>query len=675
MFRPWILFAGFTGCLTCLSTQTLAQENAQNEDWLIILEDEEASENGTSAKSSINSLKDDSNHVLTLDTVDIVSTPENVPSPGARPEFAQKLETPQTQSLNDWLETAPGVFGHTSSKGQRTIMVRGFETRHISMEFDGIPLETGYDGMTGLDVLPMNWVGTAKLYHADTNPTDGSGLGGKAAFSSVQPERLEAALEISRGSVRGSLSHGMTLDAWRWAATAGGHYSNGFYLSQNYEPNPREDGGLREASAGQGYNFMLKAGRTLAAWGDFELSTGYAQAPRDVPTGTSADYPRYWTFSDWKIAFAQAKLVFSNTYLSGQTQFWATHQGNTLNEYDDASRTTQTIAGARSKWQDNDFGGRIELTTSPYDLKSAGHISALLKADFHYQTHRVDDEQLAQNTLQTTHSDRFLYDIRPAFDWQILPQIRLFGSAQATGASVGDLPDLHNGGFNLGFDYAIDKFTLGIRTARRLRMPTMKEQYRGEIIGIDIPPLSPEAAWHTELEIHYMPHPQVAITAAVYDTEVRDLIDFKYIDGIKLAQNIDKSRLAGTDIALKIGPFWHLTLDLTYSYLYAWNLRDDHALNDRPAHNFRASLSYSPLSNLRLAIHIQYESERRTEAWMNSSYAWVGDIFLLGAEIEYQMEHFSILFKGTNLTDYNYMRAIGYPEEGFDLSLAAKFTW
>ena len=660
------------------AAQDVVQDDVQNQedDILIILENEDWPQDET--------IDPEQTHdTLTLDAVNVSSDGvSETASQGARPEFSQKLDMPFGLSLNDWLETAPGVFGHTSSKGQRTILIRGFETRHISMEFDGIPLETGYDGMTGLDVLPLNWVGSARLYHADTNPTDGACLGGKVTFYGIQPGKLDATLEISRATVRGSLAHGMTWGDWRWALTTGGHYSNGFYLSQSYIPNSREDGSLRDASNSQSYNFMFKVGRKLQNWGDLEVSAGYVQAPRAVPTGTHSEIPRFWVFPNWNLAYASAKLAFTNSYLSGLVHLWATHQSNLLNEYDDASRTTQDIADARTLWKDQDFGGRLELTSMPFDLQAAGHISALLKADFHWQAHQVTTFNLGQDDTTETQTGRLLYDIRPAFDWQIRPQIRLFASAQATGtaahiSSSSDTATAHtDGGFNVGFDYAIlPNLNLGLRTARRLRIPTMKEQFKSEIIGVSLPTLLPEKAWHFELEMHYKPHPRVAMTLAAYDTEVIDLIDFTYLDGIKLAQNIDKSRLAGADVGFKIGPFWHLTLDLTYSYLYAWNLKENHALNDRPAHHFRAALSWTPLDNLRLSIQTQYESKRRTEAWMNSNHAWLGDVILLNAEIEYQMEHLSLLIKGTNLTDYNYMRAVGYPEEGFDLSLSARFTW
>ena len=184
-----------------------------------------------------------------------------------------------------------------------------------------------------------------------------------------------------------------------------------------------------------------------------------------------------------------------------------------------------------------------------------------------------------------------------------------------------------------------------------------------------------EVAWDFEAEIHYRPIEEVSITVGAFDAEIDDLIVFLYTNGTKLAFNVDESRMAGVDIALSVGPFVGLTLDAAYHYLYAYDLSRDHVLNDRPAHNFRASLHYSPIDNLRLTIGCQFESKRRTEAWMSANYAWLGNVFLLDAEIEYKLEKVSLYLRGTNLTDYNYQRAFGYPEAGVNVMLGAKLFY
>ena len=633
--------------------------------------------------------EDEDEDVTILDRIDIESSGFQGVMPGARPRFSQTIQMPQLQSINDWLESAAGVYGDTTGKGTRNVLVRGFETRQLNFQFAGVPLDTGYDGMTGLDTLPMNWVGAGRIAHADASATDAVGLGGKIDLYALDPKLFEANLETSLFGFIGSLAHGMKMGAWRWVATAGGQYQKGFHLSHSYNPKMDEDGGWRDYSYKAGANVFMKAGRSLGDWGDLEIMTGYAQSPRGVPTGVDTGYRRYWDFTNWRVAFASAKLSFVTEPIFGQVQLWATNQGNTLEAYDNSDRNTQvTEIGSTSVWSDYDIGGRIELNSVPWSMGSAGYMYALFRADMRYQTH--DSRETFHSTGNETHIDssRLYYDLRPALNWNILENLTVFAGgnyAGAIGISSNDttglndvaLEDLHNGGFSAGIDYRIlDNLELDLRAARRLRMPTLKEQFRSiPLSDIHLPNLNPEVAWDFEAEIHYRPIEEVSITVGVFDAEIDDLIVFLYTNGTKLAYNVDESRMAGVDIALSAGPFAGFTLDAAYHYLYAYDLSRDHVLNDRPAHNVRAALHYSPLDNLRITVGCQFESKRRTEAWLSTKYAWIGNVFLLDAEVEYKLENVSLYLRGTNLLDYNYQRAFGYPEPGVNVTLGAKLVY
>ena len=634
-------------------------------------------------------IQDSDDDVIELDEIDIQENADRARSIGARPVFSEKIDEPNVQSVSDWLETANGVYGDSSGKGTRSVIVRGFESRQIDFQFNDMPIESSYDDTTVLDIMPVNWLSAGRIAHADDHPTDGAGLGGKIDFFAFDPSLLEANLAISPSEVMGAIAHGMTVGSWRWAATIGGQYSNGFYLSHAFEPTEDEDGGLRNSSHKESGNFLVKVGKTLGSWGDVEIMTGWTQAPLDIPVGVNADFRHYWRFSSWRMGFAMARLSWMAHGWEGQFLFWANDQGNTLETYDDASYSTQKTASAStSTWQNDDYGLRTDLSSEIWQIGNAGFMRALLRADLRFQTHRSDEDDYAPARSIHKDSSRFVYDIRPALEYQITPSIRLFAAGNAKGAKgltfnasnndSFDLKDVHDGGFSLGLDDEILKnLNLSFRAARRLRLPSLKEMYKTlpSDIASELDVLKPESAWDFEAEIHYSPIETVALSVGIFDTEVRDLIGMKYIQGIKSAYNVAKARIAGTDIALKLGSWAGFSFDISYHYLYAYDLSEDHELNDRPAHNLRASVIYEPLKNLRLSVGMQFESKRRTEEWTSSRYAWLGNIYLLNAEVEYHIEHFSIWLRGTNLTDYNYARSIGYPEPGINVTLGAKVCY
>ena len=676
--RAWTGRFCATLCILAVGGQAWAQEEAASEG---------SASDGVQANTPFGDPSADS-EILEIEKITVDGELWSEREAKARPAFAQTIQAPHLQTINAWLESATGVFGDASGKGRRDIMVRGFETRQILFQFDGVPLDTGYDGMTGLDTLPMNWIAHGRIVHADATPTDAAGLGGKVDLYAFDPKRLEASLEMNLTGVLGALSHGMTYGDWRWAVTAGGEYSLGFPLSHHFKPNAYEDGGLRDSSERRGGNFLVKVGRSLGTWGDLELMTGWTQAPRGVPTGVSTDTHRYWRYSSWRTAFASARLTFDAHVLNGQIQLWMTDQGNTLHAYDDASRTTQTRSYAYdSKWQDDEYGGRMDLESIAIPLPT-GELKALLRADFRYQKHQSHEDDYLPVKVIDKSSSRFYYDVRPALEWRYDEQYRIFAAASAAGTvgidaasntdtTPGHLENLSNGTFSLGADADIlPSLSVGIRVARRLRLPTLKEQFRYlPASDIALPALAPEVAYDTSLEISYNPIAQVALTVGGFDTEVRDLIEFSYVDGIKTALNVSKARIAGLDVALKLGPWAGFSADLAYQFLHAWDISNDHALNDRPAHHLRAALHYDLFDRVRFTVRGSYESKRRTEAWMSAKSAWLGGFFILDAEIEYHMPHLTAYIRAANLTDYNYARAYGFPEPGFQLTVGAKYTW
>lgn len=590
--------------------------------------------------------------------------------------FIQTIPTGTTASINDWLEQAPGVFGDSTGKGQRQVYVRGFSTRQITARFDNMPIDTGYDGIVGLDVIPMNWIGRGEIKHADAYSDDAVGLGGSVIMHPAMPKKMQASFETTLTGGRIALSHGMSLGPWEWALTTGAHYSNGFRLSSAFEPTEQEDGQLRDASKSYGANVYGKAARNFGDWGKLELSGGYAQAPRDVPTGIDTGNYRYWKFTEYHIGLAQAKWSYDTRYIRGFLQAWYQNQGNRLEAFDSAERTTQTtIAASNSEWIDQDIGAILFMSSQPLPI-GLGYMDASLRTEFRYQTHESNEYRIVQETSVDKASQRLTFDIRPGINWQILPSLFINASGHAVGdielshsdtsKDVVGLVELYNGGFSAGIDYLpYDELKVSFRAARRLRMPTLKEQFSRS--SGDSFNLNAEIAWNFQLQVDYVPSDKLKFQITGYDSEVGDLINFRYVSGIKEAYNVDEARVAGVDFSAHVGPYFGVSLDLAYSFLFSRDLKTDLVLTDRPEHNVRAQISYTPVESVTLSLRGIYESKRRTEAWQSSKSAWLGDIFTLDAQIDYKTEHFTAYVRGANLLDYNYSRSFGYPEPGFQL--------
>lgn len=619
---------------------------------------------------------------LVIDTVNIQSQYAREIYYQSSP-FVQTVSTDSMASINDWIEQAPGVYGDSTGKGQRLVYVRGFSTRQITARFDNMPIDTGYDGITGFDAIPMNWIGKGEIKHADAHSDDAIGLGGSVLMQSVMPAIMEAAFDASLTGARFSVAHGKTLGPWAWAVTAGGNYSNGFRLSHAFNPTPQEDGGMRDASKSYGYNAFAKIARDFGAQHKLEISGGYTQAPRDVPTGIGTGYYRYWKFTEYHIGLVNAKWAFHTPILHGFWQAWFNDQGNRLEVFDDPKRTIQeSVAANNSDWIDRDAGTILFLSSQPVSI-GLGYMDFFLRSEFRYQYHHSLEYTMATDSTVEKSSDRFTFDIRPGFNWQILPSLFFNASGYAVGdieishedssKDIADLVNLYNGGFSAGLDFIPENdYKISFRAARRLRMPSLKEQFsRADSTGFA---LNAEVAWNFQIQIDYTPLETLKFQLSGFDSEVSDLINYRYINGIKEAYNVDEARIAGVDFSTHIGPFYRLSLDFAYSFLHSRDLKQKITLTDRPEHHVRVALTYTPIEEIAISLRAQYESKRRTEAWLSSKSAWLGDIFTLDAQIDYKTPYFTAYIRGTNLLDYDYARSFGYPEPGFQLFFGGKIA-
>lgn len=600
--------------------------------------------------------------------------------------FEQELRLEGAQNFSQALESSVLAFGDPSSKGQRKVVLRGFDIRQISLRFEDMPLDTGYDAIISLDVIPINWLGALRVKTANSGVFDDLAMGAGIEMLAARAARFEASLGIERHGFWMSAAHSGSAGAYHWTATAGGQYSGGWDMAGGCKPSKYEDCGLRDNSDKHGGNVFVLAGRELGSWGEFTLMGGWVREGRGVVIGVDTAVPRFWRFASHDLAFSLARLDFTTPNVYGRLQAWVNYQGNILDAYDDARYETQIGEAAYRSWMRDFDVGLLALGGSrPFSWGRAGFVDLRVRTELRYQFHDGRDEHLGERREDGS-TDRILFQFKPGVYWKFSPKLELFADAgfvanfelhkPSSGLVNVGLQNRYNGVFSVGMDYAIlERLKISARVARRLRMPTLKEQFVEVLYASNVryKDLNAEYNWDMQAQIHYEAVPGVKLSLTGYDSEVRDLIQFTYIDGLRQATNLDRARLAGLIFLAELGPFVGVSAQASYHFAHTRDLKQKRELLERPAHQLRAAVQYE-IAGLTLGANFLYESSRLSDDWTGTAYRRLGAIYLLGAFVEYALGGVTLSFRANNLLDMHYQRAFGYPEPGRNFFLGAKIS-
>jgi len=634
---------------------------------------------------------DDAQNVQASDdavtTLAPIRVEENLPHDLGSGSFQESLSLQGQADFSHALEESPLALGDPSSKGQRKVLLRGFDIRQIAFQFEEMPLDTGYDAIISLDAIPINWMGSLNIKTANTGVFDDLSMGASIEVGAIRPALFETTLGLKRRGFSLSAAHASGYGPYTWAATAGYDYSDGWDMASGCKPTRYEDCGLRNNSDKKSGNVFASVSRKISDWGELTVMGGFNRMERGVVIGVGTAVPRIWRFPRHDVGFGLARLNIATQHGYARLQAWTNFQGSTIEVYDDVSYSTQLLESSHTSiMHDIDSGLLILGGTRPFSWGKLGFADIRLRSELRYQYHNGRDTRLGVTSYDGK-TDRIVFKVKPGLYWKALHNLELFADAafivnselSKPQESVINVPltNRYNGTFSVGLNYQAipEKLKLSLRVARRLRMPTLKEQFVQVLDAANVryKDLNAEYNWDFQAQIQYNPLETLQFALTGYDSEVRDLIQFTYIDNLRQALNLDRARMAGLIFLARIGPFYGLSLESSYHYTYTRDLKEERELLERPAHNLRAAAQYK-IAGLTLGVSAQYESSRLSDDWTGRGYRRLGHIFLLGAFAQYQLPYVTLSLRANNLLDMHYQRAFGYPEEGRNFFFMAKIS-
>jgi outer membrane cobalamin receptor len=512
---------------------------------------------------------------------------------------ANAIESHGATTAGEALSSVPGVWISTGYKNSTEIKLRGFESKHVLILVDGRPVNLPYYGNLDLSSLPVGNISKIKVIKGPAASLYGANtMGGIVNIVTKRTaQRRTGDLVLSFGTAdtwNSILNFGSRIDKLDFWFSAGKSRSNGFYVSDDFNPGKWEDGDLRDNSDYDRLNLDGKLNYRLSEQTDLSLSLGYFDGDKGLPGGVNEELPRYWRFVEWKRRYfdlAGESYLGDRWYLKAKLYYDGCK--NRLVDYDssfgydsihDSWDVGASLLGKLDWKEGNESSWGVNVRQDGIDKR--------MDVDEEWETFKtVTTSAFTQHQLQLI--ERVSLDLGAA--WNVLTSEGLDKAKNSFDPSVG------------AWLTVAEPLRVRLSASRATRFPTLRHLY-----GFDSgnPDLKPERALKLEAGLEFDITSDLHGTADFFRNNVKDLIERKG-RGYQYT-NFDRVILQGIEVGFDGRIFRRLTFNTDYTYLDAYEDETEYWLPYRPTHKVDWSLSYLFRFGLTAYSSGQYVSRRVT---------------------------------------------------------------
>ncbi len=573
-------------------------------------------------------------------------------------EFDPILSLPET-NIAESVERVNGLSVSTGGKSGSTLRIRGFDNDQIKIMLDGRPLGGGYFGNVDLNTIPVSDIKEIRILKGPVSSLYGSDtMGGVINIITDSPSNtswLKAGTEFKKNNTNKSyISSTRDLAEWDYWLYASHYHTDGFMLSNSFEPISTEDGGERDNCKRDQWDMQSKLNFTLFDFHSIGFQAGYTfMDTKEIPGNIYEDQMR--KFTDWKRYQLSTLGSFQLRYnLTSDINIYYDRYDDTYAEYNPStgvmysqwpSNIKSWIFGAHQKfdWEitgnlDSSFGYRFEKQA--YVRKDNGNYpdwigNEQLQHNFFLQT------EFTCNSLNITAGSGvsfFRQDGRDNWLIHFEPSAGIY----------------YKNSLNWKASLAFSANT---------KYPTLHQLF-SKISGNS--DLTEERAKKSEFNL------LVPYSIGIFSGSIQQSVFYNHITGLikKISGkyvNIDQIDSYGYEVSSKIYFGWEHQVD--YSYI---KYTDDSntELLETPSHavNFteRVDLPYS----IKMEYDASWKDVRHTIENVDLPPYWLHSIY-----INRKISRYKIMLGIENIFDLNYEEEYGYPAEGinFVLSLESEF--
>lgn len=619
------------------------------------------------------------------------------------------------QTLDQVLKNVPGVYIRVGGDGTPRVDIRGFKTRHVTLLVNGVPMGSADDGQFDPSVIPTSQIASVEVSVGPTSVLYGpSGAGGVINIITKQGDTapaLSGRLEVGKDNTfNGDISAAGAGDDWQGLVSVSRQQTDGFPMSNDFEPTPSQDGELRVNSDKAVTNFYAQGSYWLSdktqLIANMALRSGeWGKPARD---GTGSGKMKYERTDDYDSHTAQLGLAhrFDDTFtLRG---FGYHNQSETL-EASYADETYQAVTQSqdgRSVVQ----GINLQLIT---DLHTAGLLTTSVIAEEQSWKSVVNTYTPATGSnsgsgggtgsgggsgggngggtgsgggsgggngggsgsgggnggVENLNDSAWLYTAAAEYQYQSEHQYGFTLGGAYHSLDTSDGTDDNYSAMVSSYWQLVPDSRLSLSVARKVRFPSMVNLYSQLSGNSD---LEAEESKHLELGLEQNLPASTDFSVYGYYTDAENYIA-KDIDGFY--QNMGRYKFKGIDFQINNKAIEHLDLSFSYSFLDSEEMDGDDsldALQYRPRHQLRWQMSYEFPFETQIHLNVerildqvyatQVKVNGQTQYQQQSldNYTLV-DVNLVQPLIQDKLD---VYIRATNLLDENYYQSEALPQAG-----------
>jgi len=584
--------------------------------------------------------------------------------------------------LSSAIAEIPGVSPIlTGSRNEKSVLIRGFDSRQFTVFVDGIPVYISYDGTMDLgrflswnyEKVKISKSFTSLLYGMNT-------MGGAINLITRIPEndvevRMNTGLYFGNNGYEGNQSNyslGGKNGNFVFQTNLSRYKIDGWSVSNNSYLISSQESRLRNNSYEEDFSLGFRIGFIGDKGNRFLVSYTKHEGQKGIP-GYKGEYQpeRYWQMPDWdKETLSMISEIKTGNNSQLRLRLYYDSFFNFLKSYDDSTYTNQNTRYAfSSKYNDHSMG-----ISSEYKLDAAAHkfgVAFGMKNDFH-------SEQANTGSLFTKIRD---YNVWFAVEdnyspWQktdlvagisVHQRSNTLAEGLENNTEIIEIPSRSHSAFNyrVGVFYTMNTHhRLWSGFAFNSRFPTMKERYSFRLgRSIPNPDLKPEYASHMTAGYDYHSNTG-SINIEIFYVRAHDRISYITPEpGLIQYQNIEKSYSLGADISYKKTIIRALIAGVNYSYIYITNPDNDQFyFVDIPAHSGNVWIRGIFPEKLNLKAEYQVLSGRYSYSDESIKTDGFG---LINLQLQKSFKNnISVATGINNLFDNDYFYSDGYPGRG-----------
>ena len=588
-------------------------------------------------------------------------------------------------NVGDALNLLSGVTVSNNSRNEKTIFLRGFDSRQAPLFIDGIPVYVPYDGYVDFNRFTTADLAAIQVAKGFSSVSYGPNtLGGAINLISRRPTSL------FEGNVKMGLASGLEkqtavnigTNQGMWYLQAGASYldSDYFPLSSDFRPTATENGGHRENSYQKDSKLSFKVGLTPNATDEYAISYYKQDGEKGNPPSADPAAARYW---QWPLWDKESLYFISNTALGDletlRVRLYTDKFKNGIDSYTDGSYSVLKKTGAgsvstvKSRDDDKTNGGSVELESrriKANTIKLVGYF----KEDMHKETDANDqlnaDFKDALHSLSVEDNIEFTPSLMLSVGYahhELSPD-SVFSRGSAYSLPKKQSADNPQAG--LFFDYS-ENTRFYATVAEKTRLPTLKDRYSQRLGSyIENPDLQAEDS--TNYEIGYLGKPWqgAKAQAAIFYSDIKNKIQSAFIGAVGSSctnvfkcqmQNVGKVHMRGMELDLSSPITPWLDAGANFTWLDLDNVSNPSIkITGVPTQKLTANVLVRPMMQVEVVGYIEHDSGQ-----------WASNTVELGGFTTANLKAVYRPYKNiyaevgvNNLADKNYSLADGFPNPG-----------